>query len=510
MTVGKPNFNLNSFGVKYLSKEEIQDFLDKREGEKIGTKKELGDSKQLTSRGTTSGRTNVKPITPTSGIGHKAHPNLMGTPKNDMDSLTHSGGGMPVEPKGIPTKDTKTYFTTAKNPNQKENIHQRSFDSKETSGFVTQKVKPQWGKEGTEPSERPKVTPKKLGGRGQTITVGTKKKPRKIFSDTTTTQSKEDKKENEITIDDEKSTTKRGKKGKNLPSQIGNAPKKLTTANEKVLSTTEGITPKGTRSGSGGKTVRVGVGEKAHETFTDTSGEGEYEKTLSHKKTGEKATGRPKKGLNLNSENSRPVKNHNSRTGKNLSWYSKEQKDTYSKIDPKDRESQSKYHDEQDKLYNRSVTENKPREMSDAGKKLLAGIGKTNEIVRDMDILKLDINKNKETDTIDRNVKNIMSSNDHIDLLAGVNRLKPKKLKKSADETIFKAILLKLDLMKVHPKRDRKFIRELNSANRNEVGRHARKLTERQLDLKQSQVETALRNNPENQRVREKKLVNNP
>ena len=31
MTVGKPNFNLNSFGVKYLSKDEIQEFLEKYE-----------------------------------------------------------------------------------------------------------------------------------------------------------------------------------------------------------------------------------------------------------------------------------------------------------------------------------------------------------------------------------------------------------------------------------------------------------------------------------------------
>ncbi len=42
--------------------------------------------------------------------------------------------------------------------------------------------------------------------------------------------------------------------------------------------------------------------------------------------------------------------------------------------------------------------------------------------------------KSKETDTIDRNVKGVMSSNDHIDLLAGVNPLKPKapiKVKKA-------------------------------------------------------------------------------
>ena len=31
MPTGKPNFNLNSYGIKYLSKDEVQEFLNKYE-----------------------------------------------------------------------------------------------------------------------------------------------------------------------------------------------------------------------------------------------------------------------------------------------------------------------------------------------------------------------------------------------------------------------------------------------------------------------------------------------
>ena len=31
MTTGKPDFNLNSFGIKYLTKDEVQEFLEKYE-----------------------------------------------------------------------------------------------------------------------------------------------------------------------------------------------------------------------------------------------------------------------------------------------------------------------------------------------------------------------------------------------------------------------------------------------------------------------------------------------
>ena len=37
MAVGKPDFDLNSFGVKYLSKDQVQDFLEiKKFGKNIG------------------------------------------------------------------------------------------------------------------------------------------------------------------------------------------------------------------------------------------------------------------------------------------------------------------------------------------------------------------------------------------------------------------------------------------------------------------------------------------
>ena len=57
MTVGKPNFNLNSFGVKYLSKDEVQEFLEKRRGDKIGTQVEVPN--KLTPQGKSCGRSGL-------------------------------------------------------------------------------------------------------------------------------------------------------------------------------------------------------------------------------------------------------------------------------------------------------------------------------------------------------------------------------------------------------------------------------------------------------------------
>ena len=46
MTVGKPNFNLNSFGVKYLSKDEVQEFLNKAPPMDMrGTRQRIADQK---------------------------------------------------------------------------------------------------------------------------------------------------------------------------------------------------------------------------------------------------------------------------------------------------------------------------------------------------------------------------------------------------------------------------------------------------------------------------------
>ena len=44
MTVGKPNFNLNSFGIKYLSKDEVKEFLNKKDKVDDSTGKYGGNS----------------------------------------------------------------------------------------------------------------------------------------------------------------------------------------------------------------------------------------------------------------------------------------------------------------------------------------------------------------------------------------------------------------------------------------------------------------------------------
>ena len=44
MTTGKPDFNLNSFGIKYLSKDEVQEFLNKKDKVDDSTGKYGGNS----------------------------------------------------------------------------------------------------------------------------------------------------------------------------------------------------------------------------------------------------------------------------------------------------------------------------------------------------------------------------------------------------------------------------------------------------------------------------------
>jgi hypothetical protein len=47
MTVGKPNFNLNSFGIKYLSKDEVQEFLKKKDKENTCPRMEVASTKLI-------------------------------------------------------------------------------------------------------------------------------------------------------------------------------------------------------------------------------------------------------------------------------------------------------------------------------------------------------------------------------------------------------------------------------------------------------------------------------
>lgn len=245
MPTGKPDFNLNSYGVKYLSKEEVQEFLQKREGEKIGTKVELGDSKQLTSRGTRSSRTEVPSASSTSNIGHRPHPSLFGQARESIGDGLH--GQRPAQGRKLseklPEKSKPTEETiSAPNAAGDEKLQggTRSVFNSPTYGTPI-KAKPQLGRdaqgnETTKPDEGeiPKLQNEQLGSRVSS------------------------QKEKEL---DEKTETKRGGsvKGRKNPSKVGDAPSNV----------------KGKESKVGQKKVRVGVGEKAHEELERRDGVGE-------------------------------------------------------------------------------------------------------------------------------------------------------------------------------------------------------------------------------------------
>ena len=123
-----------------------------------------------------------------------------------------------------------------------------------------------------------------------------------------------------------------------------------------------------------------------------------------------------------------------------------------------DRNAQAKFHDEQDKKYGKSVST--PKKLSTAGQAIKDKLKKSNDIILDMNIMKLDLNKistfkpkmnkrggrilNPDSDD-DRSFGEIRAQEE---VRVQNEKDKLSKLGKSADETIFKAISLKLDLMK--------------------------------------------------------------
>jgi len=469
MPIGKPNFNLNSFGVKYLSKDEIQEFLEKRtQGESIRSQGEtktrpLGTSgKPMDS----SARQDGQHRGSTAGLKQgEFTPSLAGSKQIDATINTPN-----VTVKPTPTSDTKTYFTTAENPNKKENSYQKQVNANNTgnnSGFVNTKVKPLHGKnikgnDTSKPDEGtvPKVQQGKLGTSNETLNTPTGS--RETMS--TNISSKKDEKD-----DKEKKTNKviNQKGAKNLPSQVGNAPPDDSNIEEKVSSdySNEGISKKPTRSGSGGKKVEVGVGVKAHEEFKKREGVGVYKKPKTNptESTGE-GGGRKKQSLNGQHKRSPSVVSHNKRSKDNAKWYSSSQRSEYKKIPQvkndkgemvDDRDAQSKFHSEQEKKYGKSVST--PKKLSAAGQAIKDKLKKSNNIILKMNILKLDLMKGKKDPLGERlgsvigKPKNI--TNDGVaDYEKGDDNdffsLDDKALKSQAEETIFKAISLKLDLMK--------------------------------------------------------------
>ena len=351
MPTGKPDFNLNSFGIKYLSKDEVQEFLNKY---KIPT----GDD-QAALRTEREGKQGGKfQASLTAG---KQIDATINTPKPE------------AEKPATPTGSTRSQFMSRETPSKlshTERTLRQDMESSgtkvDTSGIVTQRQKPQ---PQTKPDEgkapnRPTEHVGSIVDGGKVQGMDSKGKKRTI-SDASVKKEPKERTAAETT----------GKKGtKQLPKHVGDAPKGTKSEKELV----------------GGRNVKVGVGSRAHKKL-EKDPQGEL--TESQKPKEDKPDGR-KVDLNTQHRSSKGVSAHNKRGKENSKWYSEEQRAAYKKIDPKDRTAQSKFHDEQEKKYGKSVST--PKKLSAAGQKLKDKLKKSNDIIMDMAIMKLDLMKDAQ------------------------------------------------------------------------------------------------------------------
>ena len=503
MTVGKPNFNLNSFGVKYLSKDEVQEFLEKRtQGESIRSQGEtrtrpLGTSgKPMDSgarqagqhRGSTAGLKQGE-FTP-SLAGRNQIDATINTPKLEAEKPATATSSTISAPNAAGDKKlqggTRSQFMSREDTTPKSNYaKQIAGDIKEARGKVDEsgivsgggeqsvsstsqgkkvpshRIKPLYGKnpDGSDKDDSKATPPPKPKAQSLGSTIGTGKQTEKK-------QEKTEIKQN---------TTGKGKKGlKQLPKHTGDAPKG--TKSEKQL--------------VDGRNTQVGVGSKAHKKL-EKDPQGEL--TESQKPVDPNKKDKRIKDLNSQHRSSQGVQNHNTRSRENMKYYNDDQKAAYNKIDPKDRTAQSKFHDEQDKKYGKSV--DTPKKLSSAGQSIKDKLSKkSNDIITDMNILKLDLMKEnkfqeqstqsrispsgeskhlkdvkhpdglalREASTIDHRVGNTAPLERKDTSVnqpkqtgkRGTPKVDPRMRKKdpiktilkTASETIFKAISLKLDL----------------------------------------------------------------
>tara|TARA_R110002051_G_scaffold152947_1_gene225490 strand:- start:3261 stop:4895 length:1635 start_codon:yes stop_codon:yes gene_type:complete len=452
MAVGKPDFELNSFGIQYKEKrvkyfQKDDDSLENTDQQLLDSRQD-NDSKINTLKVPKIGESisigdTTTPKAPSSNL--RTHKRLTSgnTPSSNISGKKYEKLTNPKTTTPKPTSSTRSQFMSKDPADKLSHTERKLRTDMEESGTkvdtsaagITQRVKPLHGKNqdgsdtDTSKEVAPTFAPKQNVGsysKGKLDSKDSKGKKRQI------------KFLGEPYEKYESRNRKQHKRSfKRLPKHVGDAP-------EGVNSETELVNQRNTK---------VGVGVDAHKKFQKNP-QGELTSSQKPKvKNPDQFSATDGRKVDLNNQNrmSQAVRNHNKRGKNNSKWYNKEQRAEYNKIDPKDRNAQSTYHTAQEKKYKKDV--NTKKELSTAGSKISEKMRKrqakkSNDIIMDMNIMKLDLMKNEETDTIDRNVKNIMSSNDHIDLLAGVNRLKPKKLKEKADETIFKAISLKLDLMK--------------------------------------------------------------
>jgi len=224
MPTGKPDFNLNSFGLKYLSKDELQEFLEKRtQGESI---RSIGETKTKPLGASGKPYTgSERNRTPTSGLKRgEFAPSLAGS--KQIDTTLNTPKEEP-EPKATPTAETISVFNA-----------------------------PTYGAE----QVKPKMKKPKKEHLGSTMgeddteklqSVDVKGRKRSIAN---IREIKEGEERSKPTGSDSESKT-----GIKKPSKLGDAPANV----------------KGKETIIGQKKVRVGVGEKAHEELERRGGLGE-------------------------------------------------------------------------------------------------------------------------------------------------------------------------------------------------------------------------------------------
>ena len=373
MAVGKPDFNLNSYGIKYFQKGEDDDLSDtdfSGNEDKVSTinqhgvieapktPQDLATAKLNTSLNRPSVTTGVKGVSAARRAANATKP----------ATVKDKPAPKPKEVKPKHTKDTKYVFNAEQDPKELSvsqakllqdanearpknpkpdpitGIKREKRRDYPTQGVVANSANVRSGGEGGKTEDITEVPdPKKRGGHrdelnnlGRTIPKGYtppkgEKAERKRLSDK---EKPDEKKEKEVK---EKETRETKDIPKKMGSRmVGNAPPEVKDTTEQVHS---------------GKKVTVGVGSKAKEVFDKREGVGAVHEETSKPKT---VVVTPDKELNtINSTENKRLRDHNTEMDKFLKGATPAQRREYTAI--KNREDGREDYDAQRK-YARNIT----------------------------------------------------------------------------------------------------------------------------------------------------------
>ena len=263
MTKGIPETNRSNYGITYLSKaSDISFYKDDTQDHTSGITA-IRDREALYAEAD-----NKRPKNPTAGIGHRPHPKLYGQARESfgdgrsrIPNQTGNKFSDKPEPKATADTKTRTYFT---NPN---------FTTQRIRSLPTGRAQPIAGKkpsEGSKPDHKfADISAIRTGTHTPSDSLGGEVHPSHT------------KIEAEAKIPQGKSMQERTgggvggahNVGKQPHKQVGNAPKGTKSEKEKV----------------GGRNVKVGVGSTAHSKFQKRGGVGADEPTTNSKSEAKQA-----------------------------------------------------------------------------------------------------------------------------------------------------------------------------------------------------------------------------